>query len=117
MRLVDLDPRWIERDGKRVGFAFISPVQRVRSDGTYNPTPYRLSCFSVPLHMHEQEELLEKTLGTDLNKFALLCRDNYAWTVINGIETATFETMTVLPSVDASGAGLWHGFIKNGNIE
>lgn len=28
MKLVELDPKWIMKDGKRVGFTFFSPVQR-----------------------------------------------------------------------------------------
>lgn len=30
---------------------------------------------------------------------------------------ATFEDLTLTPSIDASELGHWHGFIKNGNIE
>ena len=33
-----------------------------------------------------------------------------------GIDVATFETMTVTPSLDGSAAGNWHGFITNGEI-
>lgn len=28
----------------------------------------------------------------------------------------TFETLTLAPSIDASRAGHWHGFIQNGEI-
>lgn len=116
MRLVDLDPRWLMKDGKRVGFVFISPVQRVRHDGTYNPTPSRLTCFAVSFNQEDQEKIQQECLGEDLAKFTLYCREMYEWQITGGIETATFETMTVTPSLDASGAGLWHGFITNGEI-
>lgn len=117
MKLIDLEPQWLEKEGKRVGFVFISPVQRVRHDGSTNPVPRRLSCFAVPLSMIEQEELFQSHLGEDIAQATLLCRNHYAWTIQGGIATATFETMTVTPSIDASGAGLWHGFITNGEIK
>jgi hypothetical protein len=28
----------------------------------------------------------------------------------------TFETLTLSPSIDASPAGHWHGFIQNGEV-
>lgn len=28
----------------------------------------------------------------------------------------TFETLTVTPSIDASAAGHWHGFVTNGEV-
>lgn len=66
MKLTDLDPQWIVRDGKRIGFTFKSPTKPEN----------RQSCF----------------------------------------DAATFETMTVTPSLDGSAGGLWHGFITNGVI-
>jgi hypothetical protein len=44
------------------------------------------------------------------------CLPDLAWTVAGGIDTATFETMTVTPSLDGSKGGLWHGHITNGEI-
>jgi hypothetical protein len=42
----------------------------------------------------------------------ILCKPETAWT----IQGTDFETMTVTPSIDASGAGHWHGFIRSGEI-
>jgi Family of unknown function (DUF6527) len=43
----------------------------------------------------------------------ILCKPETAWT----ISGQDFETMTVTPSLDASAAGHWHGFITAGNIK
>ena len=99
-RLVDLDPKWLMKDGKRVGFSFISPTD----------PRWRQSCFVIPSpKTTEQWEIFgddaEQTQG---------CTFGYVWTVAGGIETASFETLTVAPSLDGSAGGLWHGHIKNG---
>jgi hypothetical protein len=38
------------------------------------------------------------------------------WQIAGGIENASFQTMTLTPSLDGSPAGNWHGFITNGHI-
>ena len=48
--------------------------------------------------------------------WAQYCNQASGWTVAGGIENATFDTMTVTPSLDGSAGGLWHGFITNGEI-
>lgn len=49
MRLTDLDPAWIVKDGRRIGFTFISPTR-------INPGKIaaRQSCFSEPPKVSEQ---------------------------------------------------------------
>lgn len=44
------------------------------------------------------------------------CNPAGRWTIVGGVENASFETMTVKPSLDGSKGGLWHGFITNGEI-
>lgn len=44
------------------------------------------------------------------------CNQSSGWKITGGIENASFETMTVTPSIDGSAGGLWHGFITNGQI-
>lgn len=39
--------------------------------------------------------------------------DEHLWTRTGD----TFETVTLSPSIDASGHGHWHGHIRNGQIE
>ncbi|RUU29780.1 hypothetical protein [Mesorhizobium sp. M6A.T.Ce.TU.016.01.1.1] len=108
MKLTDLDPRWIMKDGKRIGFIFRSPTQRDRH------RQYQ-SCFETPPSHKEQFEMFN-----DLEQYGATiiqgCNPNARWTIAGGIDTATFETMTVTPSLDGSPGGLWHGFITNGQI-
>lgn len=109
MRLTDLDPKWILRDGQRLGFTFISP--KGGSDGR---RLYRQSCFTDPPPMREQLALFEALHGEDA--IVQPCNSNAKWQIAGGIEAATFEMMTVTPSLDGSAGGLWHGFITNGEI-
>ena len=44
------------------------------------------------------------------------CKQEARWTIAGGIANASFETMTVTPSLDGSPGGNWHGFITNGDI-
>lgn len=99
MRLTELDPKWLVKDGKRIGFTFRSPT---------NPQ-WRQSCFENPPPQREQWELFE---DDDVQG----CNPAAHWTVNGGIDSATFETMTVQPSLDGSAGGLWHGHITNGEI-
>lgn len=106
MRLVDLDPRWLLKDGQRIGFMFRSPTH----DRFYQ------SCFPVPpIKVSEQLSLFyEHSKGENLTVQPM--NPHARWQIQGGIENATFETMTVTPSLDGSAGGLWHGFITNGQI-
>lgn len=108
MRLVDLDPRWLVRDGKRIGFTFISPVA-MRSDPS--KTVWRQSCF-VPGPSPPSREQWDLFGDDDVQG----CKPGTRWTIAGGIESASFETLTVKPSIDGSAGGLWHGHITNGEI-
>jgi len=99
MRLVDLNPKWLMKDGKRVGFTFVSPID----------PKWRQSCFVVKMPTREQWNLFE---DDDVQG----CRPDFAWTVTGGIDGASFDTMTVEPSIDGSPGGLWHGRIREGLI-
>lgn len=99
MRIIDLDPKWLVRDGKRVGFTFVSPTD----------PKWRQSCFVVAIPSREQWDIF----GEDDVQG---CKPTFAWNVAGGIERASFETMTVTPSLDGSKGGLWHGHITNGKI-
>jgi hypothetical protein len=98
MRLVDLLPRWIHPQI----FVFLCPhCQAVF-----------LSCKSVAMSIREQCEVFEKDPIGEHGVTAVLCKASCAW----AIEGTDFETMTVTPSLDASAAGHWHGFISGGMI-
>jgi hypothetical protein len=107
MKLVDLNPRWLLKDGKRVGFIFKSPKL---------DSGYLQSCFAVAMPKKEQFRLFHEALGDDEYRVQP-CKPEFAWTIAGGIDAATFETMTVSPSLDGSAGGLWHGSIANGEIK
>lgn len=108
-RLADLDPRWLVHDGKRVGFIFVSPT---------NPQWFQ-SCLTAALGWREQHDLFNAALpefGEHAWTKVQGCSEGCAWTVAGGIENASFDALTVTPSIDGSKGGLWHGFITNGQI-
>lgn len=105
MRLVDLEPRWLVKDGRRIGFAFKCP----------NPerAKWWFTCFAVATPHPDQADAVSDAIGQDFNW--LPCKE-IAWSVAGGIDTATFETMTVTPSLDG-GTAMWHGYITDGMIQ
>jgi hypothetical protein len=113
MRLIDLDPRWLVKNGQRVGFVFMSPTL---GDDMW------MACFENPPERREQWALYRAAFPEDYRNakgFALMVqgmRPTSHWQIAGGIEAANFETMTVTPSLDGSPAGNWHGFITNGEI-
>jgi len=113
VRLVDLDPRWLIHDGKRVGFVFKSPTL---GDEMW------MACFENPPERREQWALFGAEFPNDYRNSkgqALVVqgmKSTSHWQIAGGIDAASFETMTVTPSLDGSPAGNWHGFITNGQI-
>lgn len=113
MRLIDLDPRWLVKDGQRVGFIFMSPTQ---GDAMW------MACFENPPGRREQWALFGAAFPRDYRNskgYDLMVQGmapTSHWQIAGGIEAASFETMTVTPSLDGSAAGNWHGFITNGEI-
>lgn len=103
MRLTELDPVWLIKDGKRVGFTFVSPVD----------TKCRQSCFVDPPPRREQWDLFEAHHGDEMVQG---CKETAHWTIDGGIDNADFAHMTVKPSIDGSAGGTWHGHITAGEI-
>ena len=105
MRLTDLEPQWLERDGVRVGLLFRNPVRGSRGWWT--------SCFFTPTPSADQDELSTAALGED----ALYqgCNPACGWKATPAPSEATFDILTITPSLDG-GPGWWHGFITNGEI-
>lgn len=96
MRLTDLSPRWLNANV----FVFKCPhCQKAL-----------LSCKNVILSSRELYDLFEATIGDYWNLMVVPCREGFAWT-FSGTD---FATLTVTPSIDASGSGHWHGNITNG---
>lgn len=104
MRLTDLDPQWLVKESARIGFTFNGPLRR----------GFRQSCFLVSPPSREQWAIFEENLGEDAEVQG--CTPGTRWSIAGGIESASFETLTVTPSIDGSPGGEWHGFITNGEI-
>ncbi|HLY90837.1 MAG TPA: hypothetical protein VKQ27_17780 [Acetobacteraceae bacterium] len=113
MRLVDLDPRWLMKDGARIGFVFRSPTL---GDDMW------MTCFEAPPPLRELWPMVKDAFPEGPANEKGFTRSiqpmNQAqrWQIAGGIDAASFETMTVTPSLDGSPGGNWHGFITNGQI-
>jgi hypothetical protein len=111
MKLTELDPRWLVADGKRVGFVFLCPHCRT----TW------VSCFTTAMpHISGQDyhdcqaALFALAIPEVPSHEVVPCRRNYAWNASPPVNQATFENLSVTPSLDASASGHWHGHITNG---
>ncbi|HEY6965865.1 MAG TPA: hypothetical protein VI229_00225 [Burkholderiales bacterium] len=118
MKLIELQPQWLERDGVRVGIMFKCP--HCRSDW--------LTCFRVAMPIWGGEvaapRLYSGQMGyvrDALNAINLQevrensvvpCNPSIAWK----FEGTTFDDLTISPSLDCSASGHWHGFIRGGMI-
>jgi hypothetical protein len=112
MRLLDLDPRWLVKDGRRGGFIFLSPA------GQKGPVWWRQTCFFVPTPFREQCALVWEAMVDQAEKDRQFsnwqpCDQACSWAAHGALE---FESLTVTPSLDGSAGGLWHGFVTNGQI-
>lgn len=112
LRLVDLDPKWVLDGDKRVGFTFVSPLD----------PKFRQSCFVESPPTREQWRLFVLLHGAEDDDddwprdLIQGCTPGTKWSFAGGIENADFATLTVVPSIDGSAGGLWHGHIQNGLI-
>lgn len=104
MLLTDLEPRWLEKDGRRVGLTFFCPC--CLTD--------RLTCFFEPTPFRQQVQMMIPIAGKDLGDRVnwVPSKADFAWTKTGD----TFDNLTVSPSIDASAAKHWHGFIQGGEV-
>jgi Family of unknown function (DUF6527) len=99
MRLVDLLPRWIHPNV----FTFLCPhCQEVF-----------LTCKNVAMGGREQCAITEADAIGEQGVSVVLCKPSCAWNFENA---HNFDQISITPSLDASAAGHWHGFITNGEI-
>jgi hypothetical protein len=101
MKLTDLWPHWIDLDEHRVAFVFLCPHCRA----------IWMSCALVPLSHMQQRQAFHHIAAEGGQ--VIMCRQGAVWT-ING--EWGFDLLTVVPSLDASAAGHWHGHIANGEM-
>lgn len=113
MRLTELDPKWLDINGPRVGLVFKCP----HCQKCY------LSCFFIPTehiagddYHDSQYGLFKRVLPEDQVHETVPCRRGFAWAAQPPVDQATFENLSVTPSLDASASGHWHGFITNGEV-
>lgn len=119
MKLAELEPQWLERDGNRVGLMFRCPHCR----DTW------LTVFWVGMRIWGEETARERGnwegqfgfIRLALDRLKLMdvpenavvpCEEMLAWTRTGD----TFENLSLSPSLNAERAGHWHGFITNGEI-
>lgn len=116
MRLMDLDPRWLVEDGRKVGFVFKSPTDpKWWQTCLFEPGRKMFCCPNCTREdefcPHSQSGLV-MAAGVSAEAFQG-CNRDCGWTAHGDLD---FETLTVTPSLDGSAGGLWHGFITNGEI-
>lgn len=114
MRLIDLDPRWLTSDGRRIGLIFMSPASKL---GKTSGKTWRQTCFFEATPFCEQVRVVNATMRDNADADGEFddwqpCREDFAWKMIGD----TFDTLSITPSIDGSAGGLWHGFITNGAI-
>lgn len=112
MRLTDLDPRWLLKDGKRVGFVFLCPTRPARWQSCFLASPSRRDQWALFADLFGREPDGSVTGRPDIQG----CTEGTHWTIAGGIDAADFATLTVTPSLDGSKGGNWHGHITNGRI-
>ena len=95
MKLLDLEPSWIEHDGRRVAIIFRCPCC------LGGKTRWWLTCFFEPAGT------LPKYIADDMkgDDMVIGCNPLAGWSRTND----DFASMTITPSIDASAAGHWHG--------
>lgn len=103
MRLLDLEPQWINDGcGVRIGFMFRCPT---------NPEFWQ-TCFRESPQRRVQREIFERMFGEDNDHVVQGCTPGTRWSW----STEDFATISVTPSIDGSPGGLWHGFVTDGDI-
>jgi hypothetical protein len=118
LRLAELNPRWFAEEGRHgQGVLFDCPSCRL---GRCAGKPCRLAvAFAPPLDggtpfpIKKMETLFEALKDPDGEWPGNVVPPGVVW----GRTGDTFEALTLSPSVDASAAGHWHGFVQNGDVQ
>jgi Family of unknown function (DUF6527) len=104
MKLTDLSPFWVEKEGVKAALVFKCP---------HCPdSNWWLSCGFIPMKISEQMDLFLDSLD-DRDQIAVPFNQAGNWKIQGEPD---LETLTITPSIDASASGHWHGFITNGEI-
>lgn len=118
MKLGELDPRWFAEDGRSgQGLVFLCPHCVTFANPLDGGAPIAIGTRERR-PIREIWTLLYGDLGDSEVKGRVLPKGvdvippGFLWRR----EGETFDTLTLHPSVDASPAGCWHGFIRNGEV-
>lgn len=109
MRLTELDPRWLVRDGQRVGFVFRTPTrpEKCWQSCFLAAPPFREQCKLIAAAFDDWDDEDREYGRPDVQT----CKEGTHWTI-----DGEFENLTCRPSLDGSPGGNWHGFITDGEI-
>lgn len=122
MRLAELNPRWIEFEGRRIGVAFDCPccvgAPIHPGPGGQIPAKWRGGPLAIlfanpieggPPHPVDSRSRYELGLDTWL-RYHHFGGEHWQRT------GDTFETLTLSPSINCDGWKHWHGHVSNGAI-
>lgn len=99
MRLTDLEPRWLNHNGQRVGFAFRSPDKLGW-----------ISCFTIPAPPVSDQWGIFRANGLDEER-CHPCEKTKVWNMTVG----DFASMTLTPSLHIP--GYFHAIITGGEVK
>jgi len=107
VKLTELEPRWILKDGERIGIVFRCPH-------CLGPDPALVTCYSKsPGGLGDQYRVLVDLIPDVEERCDVIpCKRDYSWTFVGD----SFETLSITPSLDASASGHWHGHVTAGEI-
>ena len=110
MRLIDLQPHWVGlAPGHAIGLTFLCP-DCVRAKVA---NPVRIGVlFDVPIGGEILETLIGRSVAAMQAQLLAAHTDMLRWRR----EGETFDTVTLMPSIDTSKHGHWHGFITRGEM-
>lgn len=102
----ELEPRWIHPNV----FVFLCPHCK----------QVYLTCRNITMSHADQFALYEKEFGGNWNTLVVPSKPEAQWSISGSVpidtRAAFITDLTVIPSIDASASGHWHGNITNGEI-
>lgn len=131
MRLLDLKPRWLSLDGSPIAIMFLCPHCATSPKQTWLTCFFRAAGGIPRVPVDFEIEGLQGSRGERLLFYQALkeighpdpaegayhdivdCNPASAWKRTSD----DLATMSITPSIDASAAGHWHGFITIGEIK
>lgn len=98
MHLTELEPRWYESRGTRVGMTFRCPHCPADAE----------TRLAIAIHLDGTN------MDPDPDNPQQFAAGEHVWNVVGG---SGFDDLSLSPSVDASKFGHWHGHITGGEIK